>query len=1140
MTKKLLETKGEIEVELARIASEHPEAKGIVIFAPSLSWSGQLFQRPQQMARALARMKALVFYVQPHAIWPPWFMEIEPNLILCQTPLDAFHVLPEAFVYALPWNLSLLTHFAKHRIIYDYLDDLSVFSDVPNLHAHHRHYLQQAEIVIASARRLFDETRAYRHDVLFIPNAVDVTHFSRPIAPVLPEDLKPVLSVGQPILGYHGALARWFDYSLVQEIAQARRDVSIVLLGPDYDSSISRSSLLEEPNIHWLGVKPYEQLPDYIAHFTIGFIPFVVNEITNATSPIKLFEYFAARKPVIVSPMQESASYPYVLVAKDVKEWIECIDQALQKAADPDFQQELFQYALQNSWENRAADLLEGMLAKPYQHRNSPHLSILVGGILGKAARLLAKAIKITRTAGIRGLLRGIYYKSYGLWHHHLFRLREHFFGHWKEYILEDNSELTLYTNRLDLYPEYQPRRMLPGLSHPLPKVTVISTCKNERANAEAWVASLARQSLPPAEVIVVDAGSEDGTAEVIKAAAQKYHLPFKLIEKPGASIAAGRNSAIQEASSPIIVSLDFDCLPYPDWLEKLVQPFQLEPHTEIAAGWYRAITPDGSEPHFPISPCLGQISPQDFIPSSRSLAFTKEAWAKIGGYPEWLTLSGEDTYFALEGKRLCSHWAFVPEAIVEWRVPGSWYRLWEKARAWAMGDGEIGYNARRFRHVFLKTIWKLFVIFVGLVGVGELLWLGAQGISWAGWLGILLAAFAILIPSVYFWVKEKDFFYLVGRLGLNLAWLLGFWSGAKRQEIAARERLEKTKGVFFILSGPPMEDTGGGSRSAQMALELLRQGYWVIYINRYPSYETRRIPISVAHPNLFRFELPSFSWTQFRSTYSTLLPALPKVVLAEFPSPDFLPLLMSLKSEGCKIVYEMIDDWNTSLGGSWYLPEVEQKFIQMSDILIGTAPPLQEKLTQMSGRVSFLLPNAVNRRLFDPRRHYPRPSDLPEAEWSAIYIGALWGEWFDWDLLVALAQRYPEASIVVIGDYRGQCPNPPSNLKFLGLRPQRALPSYLAHVDVGIIPWKVGPITQATSPLKLYEYLAMHRPVVAPDLFPLHGIPGVFLARDGEEFLQLVDQIRRVPLDVDAVEAFIYQNDWSARVRQLLQWLHL
>jgi glycosyltransferase involved in cell wall biosynthesis len=214
----------------------------------------------------------------------------------------------------------------------------------------------------------------------------------------------------------------------------------------------------------------------------------------------------------------------------------------------------------------------------------------------------------------------------------------------------------------------------------------------------------------------------------------------------------------------------------------------------------------------------------------------------------------------------------------------------------------------------------------------------------------------------------------------------------------------------------------------------------------------------------------------------------------------------------------------------------VERRIVGLSDVLVATAPSLASRLESMSGREVALLPNAVNTDLFDPDRPWPRPADYPAAAWSMIYIGALWGDWFDWDLLRRLAVAYTEAAVVVVGDYRNQMASAPDNAHFLGLKAQRDLPGYLAHANVAIIPWKVNAVTHATSPLKVYEYLAMRRPVVAPRLDALEGIPGVFLSGDADDFVRNVGRARGEPLATAVVDRFVRENSWPTRVRTLLE----
>ena len=123
--------------------------------------------------------------------------------------------------------------------------------------------------VLATARKLVEEAIIFRSDVIYSPNGVVYDHFSgdgeqAQITP--PEDLIPMLDSQKPIIGYYGALARWFDYDLLKAVAILRPDYQFVLIGPDYDGTLEPANISHFDNIHHLGVKPYADLPDYL-HF---------------------------------------------------------------------------------------------------------------------------------------------------------------------------------------------------------------------------------------------------------------------------------------------------------------------------------------------------------------------------------------------------------------------------------------------------------------------------------------------------------------------------------------------------------------------------------------------------------------------------------------------------------------------------------------------------------------------------------------------------------------------------------------------------------------------------------------------------------------------------------------------------------
>jgi glycosyltransferase involved in cell wall biosynthesis len=319
----------------------------------------------------------------------------------------------------------------------------------------------------------------------------------------------------------------------------------------------------------------------------------------------------------------------------------------------------------------------------------------------------------------------------------------------------------------------------------------------------------------------------------------------------------------------------------------------------------------------------------------------------------------------------------------------------------------------------------------------------------------------------------------------------------------------------------------------------LVDRQYLVIYLHKYPSYESVDLNLKICHPNLIARRFSGFSVDEFLAHLSPGLQKKKLGVLVELPNKVFLPALERMKRQGATIVYDLLDDWSTSLGASWYSPQAEMQITQLADCLIATTADLAQHLEAQSGKRVQVVPNAVNPRLFNPGRLYDRPPDLPATTKPLVlYSGALWGEWFDWTLLISLAKHFPQLSFVMIGDYRGQCPESLPNLFFLGLKPQAALPAYLSCAQVTMIPWKINQVSQATSPLKVYEYLAMHKPVVAPDLAPLAGLPYVFRSQNVDAFISNIETALHVGVNSQEVDEFISRNTWQARVNQIIEWI--
>jgi len=346
--------------ELANILNLHQASPDrIIVFPPGLDWQAQLFQRPQHLAKALAKQGALVFYIQPEeSRSSSGFHQEAENLFLCHVPPATFGDLTNLWVHSFTWNYKFTRPFRQPRLIYDFVDELDVFQGNRNhLEKQHAELLQEAQLVLVTAESLLSQVKDQRPDAILCPNGVDAAHFAASKY-LIPNDMRSILAQTILVAGYYGALAKWFDYELLYQVAEDKPDWKFVLIGPDHDGSLPASNILKHPSIYWLGQKPYSDLPAYLAHFSVAMIPFIVNHMTHATSPLKLFEYMAGGKPVIVTPMQESMRYPGVLVAKTPHEFDRKLDQAWHLKDDFDYQSLLKETVKENSWAMRARQIL--------------------------------------------------------------------------------------------------------------------------------------------------------------------------------------------------------------------------------------------------------------------------------------------------------------------------------------------------------------------------------------------------------------------------------------------------------------------------------------------------------------------------------------------------------------------------------------------------------------------------------------------------------------------------------------------------------------------------------------------------------------------------------------------------------------
>jgi glycosyltransferase involved in cell wall biosynthesis len=227
----------------------------------------------------------------------------------------------------------VLGHFNEEKVVYYCVDDHAAFTgyDRNQVLRDEEELCRKSDLVITTAMSLQKSKQAWNSNTILVPHGVDFQHFNRAQSEKFqcPDELR---GIPGPRLGFFGLIRDWVDLDLLAQVARKRTDWSFVLIG-DADSSVDLSLYHDVPNMHFLGRKPYSELPAYCQHFDVGLIPFKINDLTYAVNPIKLREYLSAGLPVVSTPMPEVQLYDLLVeIADSVEGFQRSIEACLQKS----------------------------------------------------------------------------------------------------------------------------------------------------------------------------------------------------------------------------------------------------------------------------------------------------------------------------------------------------------------------------------------------------------------------------------------------------------------------------------------------------------------------------------------------------------------------------------------------------------------------------------------------------------------------------------------------------------------------------------------------------------------------------------------------------------------------------------------
>jgi glycosyltransferase involved in cell wall biosynthesis len=290
-----------------------------------------VFQRPQHLMTRLAEHYRILFVEEPVYDEGEAHLKktaVAPNITVCQphTGIQApgFHddqiptlqtlladLVPEGerpvVWFYTPMALPLLQGFDPALVIYDCMDELAAFKNAPKqLLQRENALLNIADLCFTGGPSLYQSKRERHANAHCFSSSVDAKHFQK----ALDRDYShpEQAHVARPRLGFYGVIDERFDTDLIREVAEARPDWQIVLVGPVV--KIDPANLPRANNIHYMGQRTYEQLPQFLAGWDVCLLPFALNESTKFISPTKVLEYMAAELPSVSTPITD-VKVPY-------------------------------------------------------------------------------------------------------------------------------------------------------------------------------------------------------------------------------------------------------------------------------------------------------------------------------------------------------------------------------------------------------------------------------------------------------------------------------------------------------------------------------------------------------------------------------------------------------------------------------------------------------------------------------------------------------------------------------------------------------------------------------------------------------------------------------------------------------------
>jgi glycosyltransferase involved in cell wall biosynthesis len=321
----------------------------------------RIMQKLRAFGKGLQQVYPNIWVVTPiYVPFMEWPLVQKLNQVILRRQLRrALHHLkfcnPITWTFA-PTSADIVGTLGERQIVYHCVDDFSSFSDAATeVRRCEESLLAKSNLVLVCSTTLLEAKKPLNPRTYLVTHGVDYAHFRAATNPGLPI-ANELRNLPHPILGFHGLIADWVDLSLLAELAKRKPSWSIVLVGK---ADTNLDAIRGLANVHYLGHRPYARLPEYLRGFDVALLPFVMNQLTISSNPLKLREYLAAGLPVVSTPLPEALRFASLIrTANTAEEYVFEIEKLLE-AGDTGPNAERSEKVAGEAWEHKIEEMTQ-------------------------------------------------------------------------------------------------------------------------------------------------------------------------------------------------------------------------------------------------------------------------------------------------------------------------------------------------------------------------------------------------------------------------------------------------------------------------------------------------------------------------------------------------------------------------------------------------------------------------------------------------------------------------------------------------------------------------------------------------------------------------------------------------------------